>query len=138
MNHHLESFSRLNLLKNDKHFTRLDEEEEEQVNAVKELWSKLLFSKTSKAPDIQNTTAVNKQLHASKESHPNDLSTNSERVMDTLGNMDLTRYSGDNSLLWFHLNLIEDDIDRLNELDEEIKQNLDAIGRIALELSELL
>lgn len=59
----------------------------------------------------------------------------STRVLDCFENMDLSKYSNDNSMLWYHLGLIED---RMDEMTDVVCNNLvlrvDQIHRLSSRL----
>ena len=52
---------------------------------------------------------------------------NKHRVLDSFENMDLGRFSNDNTLLWYNLNLIEESIDEMSHVCQKMVHTLGKI-----------
>ncbi len=135
------------------------------------LWDKLLTigdqqqqqvmlpSSIAKSPAFPHSGSLNESLRtqttsarsatgaaalrqAPKSANPGSPQSGSTRVMDCFENMDLSKYSNDNSMLWYNLGLIEDGMDEMTDVVcHHLLARVDQIhrlsGRLVQSLAEL-
>ena len=152
---HIQGIKGLNMIKNNNmkllKINYIDVSEVDDHSQADELllWDKLLQVKKPKKikgisaynnSAIQHqTTGQPKEFQVITSAPPKSLEANSDRMLDRLGDMDLTRYSADNSLLWYNLDLIEEDIDEVSVLvQDKIRHRLGRIRSLCRALFNLL
>lgn len=142
---HLQSFTKLDILKrpNDRlfkiNYDGFDSEVHSLADDDEQLWNKLLTIDQRAGPLIKTTARRHSEgepAHSfsakpslfANESLPSRMSSASmngklstpksgtSRVLDCFENMDLSKYSNDNSVLWYNLGLIEDGMDEMTDV----------------------
>ncbi|KAI2809928.1 Potassium voltage-gated channel sub KQT member 4 [Blomia tropicalis] len=162
LTHHIRSVTQWNMLEKDAlfkfDFQKLDEDDDENVEADQMLWNRLLMigqnqpsiSKKSELEYPKSKTSLLEQYEPSLlksnlssnsiRSRRDDLKKNSsDHMLTYLQNMDMSRYSGENSLLWYTLDLIESDVDEMNELVlDKLRNRFDYLKDVIENLVEWL
>lgn len=144
---HLKSYTKLNLMRNERlfkiNYDGLDYDEHSQTDD-EDLWNKLLLIDTPKGQ--AKRVVLPPKTQPSWEKHQNNsqpptvsLSKFSDRLQDCFENMDLSKYSNDNSLLWYNLGLIEDAMDEMTQVVcEQMIRQLKKISKTCTKLKKSL
>ena len=147
----------MDMVKNDRlfkiNYDQLDYEEHSQADD--ELWDKLLLIDNAKVLPVDKSIK-NKKKYATCTNSPGNTKTqtlsidpkitgktiasaSSGRVLDCFENMDFTKYSGENSLLWYNLGLIEDNMDEMSQVVcHQMKYKIEKIQKTSSKLMVML